>query len=433
MNNSDLQRKYKIAVDTTFLFDQYNSRGIGTYGKEVIRRLIKFVVTEPNWEIHLLGFHDLEKNLMQLKFSKLSIEDLEKDIHFHSLGKPTLSSLGNYRRWSKTYKPAIENIKPDIFFAVHFERGLPTIPSFAKSLKHKPKTAVMVHDVIPIILNTYSPKSRLHNAVKKYYYNYMFKGAQNADLVFVPSDLSKKDAIEFGKISEVKIVRIYHGVDPMFFKKNNQTEPATKDAIFEKFKLKNKSYFFYDSGFEANKGIDELIGILKEYFGNAKKSVDYIALTSGLHLKPGLGKEIKSISKLGKKFLFKARKAGILDNVIALGRVTDEELTTILNSANAYLYFSQYEGFGFGPVQAMAAEVPAITANKSCIPEITRDAALLLDTQDFGEDAKKIHKFLSDEQEIKKRIKQGKKVVAYYDWDISAENTWNNLKKLIES
>src|SRR5690606_27206666 len=115
----------KLLIDTTFLFDQYSFRGIGKYGKEVIKRLIKHAV-EENVEVYFAGFHDLKKNLIALGLSQFTVDQYLKEISFYTFGEPVDSSVGNIKRWKKTFKPAIEEIKPDVYFAVNFERGLPT-------------------------------------------------------------------------------------------------------------------------------------------------------------------------------------------------------------------------------------------------------------------------------------------------------------------
>lgn len=247
----------KILIDTTFLFDQYSFRGIGKYGKEVIKRLLDYAV-EDNFEIWFAGFHDLKKNLIALGLSQFGVDQHLKYVKFYSFGEPVDSSIGNLKRWKDSFKPAIEEIKPDIYYSVNFERGLPTAWIFKRKLNYIPKTIVMAHDAIPLATHSYSSKSFIHNAIKGVFYRIMFNGVKNADLVLTNSNFSKNDLIKHGKIAENKIVPIYLGVDEKFFEKNPDSDIR---HVMKAFSLEAKKYFIYDSGLEKNKGIDDLISI----------------------------------------------------------------------------------------------------------------------------------------------------------------------------
>ena len=67
------------------------------------------------------------------------------------------------------------------------------------------------------------------------------------------------------------------------------------------------------------------------------------------------------------------------ERITFLGRVPDQELATILQGATALVYPSLYEGFGLPVIEAMAAGVPVITSSTSSLPEISGEAALLVD------------------------------------------------------
>lgn len=62
-----------------------------------------------------------------------------------------------------------------------------------------------------------------------------------------------------------------------------------------------------------------------------------------------------------------------------LGFVPDEELVRLYNLADVLAYPSLSEGFGFPPLEAMACGTPVVAANAGAVPEVVRDAALLVD------------------------------------------------------
>ena len=65
-----------------------------------------------------------------------------------------------------------------------------------------------------------------------------------------------------------------------------------------------------------------------------------------------------------------------------LGYVSDGQRRDLLAGAAALAYPSRYEGFGFPPLEAMAAGVPVVAARSGAIPEVVGDAAVLVDPDD---------------------------------------------------
>lgn len=423
---TDLTSK-KILIDTTFLFDQYSFRGIGKYGKEVIKRLIKLCL-EDNVEIYFVGFNDLKKNLIALGLSQFSVDQYLKSVNFYSLGEPIDSSVGNYKRWNTTFKLAIEEIKPHLYFSVNFERGLPTVWNYKRQLSFIPKTAVMAHDAIPLATNSYSSKSIVHNLLKGIFYRSMFSGVRNADIVLTNSNYSKNDLIKYGKVKEEKIVPIYLGVDEKF---SVPSTPSDIKHVMKAFGLESKKYFIYDSGLEKNKGVGDLIKIFKNLMAFNIEALPTKLVLVGKDFTKAEGDKINPKNERAHKVLKELKANGILNNVITTDRVSDEDLTVLIKQAYCYFNFSKYEGFSFGPLQAMAAGVPTIVGNYSCIPEVTQGAAFLVESQNTAKASEEIKDYLNNAKQIEEFVKKGKAVANEYDWDKTAEITWNKLKTII--
>lgn len=56
----------------------------------------------------------------------------------------------------------------------------------------------------------------------------------------------------------------------------------------------------------------------------------------------------------------------------------DDELRRLLGAATMLVYPSRMEGFGYPPLEAMAAGVPVVAADAGSIPEVVEEAALLV-------------------------------------------------------
>jgi glycosyltransferase involved in cell wall biosynthesis len=69
-------------------------------------------------------------------------------------------------------------------------------------------------------------------------------------------------------------------------------------------------------------------------------------------------------------------------SVVFLGRVDEDTRQVLLETADALLYVSRFEGFGLPPLEAMAASTPVLAGDAAAIPEVTGGAALLVDPED---------------------------------------------------
>lgn len=419
---------YNIMIDATFLFDQYSDRGIGRYGKELLKRLLKIIIDDKDWDVSLIGFNDLERNLVACEFSPLAIEELSENIQFYSLGEPVHSTLKNRSYWKTKYKPIINTVRPHVFFAVHFERGLPSVPEFLDLLTYKPKTVVTAHDAIPLVNNKFSSKSFIHNFFKKRFYLKMWDGVVKADLVLTDSNFSKKDIIEYGKTLEEKIKTVYLGIDETFDKSNEDFSDQEVQSTLNRNGLNTKDYFFYDSGVEPNKGTEYLLGIVGHLI--KEPNLPKTLVVTGRDFKPGKGSQIVALSELARNFLKEAKNLGILENIVTVGNVVFDDVKILLFNAKAHFNFSQYEGFNFPTVQAMRAKIPAIAANTSCIPEITAGGAFLVETVDLQETANLIKTFLSNENSLANHIERAYEISLRYTWDKTAEQTWSEIKAI---
>jgi glycosyltransferase involved in cell wall biosynthesis len=68
--------------------------------------------------------------------------------------------------------------------------------------------------------------------------------------------------------------------------------------------------------------------------------------------------------------------------IVRTGYLDDASLATTLRGASVLAYASIYEGFGFPPLQAMAASVPVVATAAGAVPEVVGDGAILVDPGD---------------------------------------------------
>jgi alpha-1,3-rhamnosyl/mannosyltransferase len=115
------------------------------------------------------------------------------------------------------------------------------------------------------------------------------------------------------------------------------------------------------------------------------------------------------------------RETGLGDRVRWLGRIPDPELPAVYAGADLLIYPSFLEGFGFPPLEAMAAGTPVIASNASCLPEVLGDAALLVDPTDDDGWSAAIQSVLGDQKLRLRLVEAGRKRALTYTWERCAE------------
>lgn len=77
-------------------------------------------------------------------------------------------------------------------------------------------------------------------------------------------------------------------------------------------------------------------------------------------------------------------------------RAGDTDLRYWYHAATVLAFPTLHEGFGFPPLEAMACGTPVVTANRSSLPEVVGDAAILVDPQSVEEIAGALERVLGD-------------------------------------
>lgn len=229
------------------------------------------------------------------------------------------------------------------------------------------------------------------------------RAIKKSDGIICISENTKKDLIKFYPyVDKNKIEVIYNGISEVF----NQLENPSKYLTDKFSNLITKKYILYIGDRSGYKNFNIAVQTLNQLHG-------YSLVIVGGDILNDL--EINSIKN--EYFHFQG--------------IASKELNIIYNNAFCLLYPSSYEGFGIPLIEAMRAGCPVVSTNISSIPEVVKDAALLVDEIDANNFIKEILK-LENNDFRNKLIAKGFSQAKKYSWDKCADETYEFYKKTLK-
>jgi glycosyltransferase involved in cell wall biosynthesis len=229
---------------------------------------------------------------------------------------------------------------------------------------------------------------------------------QKADALIAISENTRADAIRLLGVDPEHIQVIYPGIPEVYF--GAQPRPA------------EHPYVLYVGTIEPRKNVDTVLDAWQGF--RLRNDFDLVIVGSS-----GWGSE-KTMARLASRPQGErcSRPEGVQD----LGYVGEDELPGLTAGATAFLYPSLYEGFGFPVAQAMAAGVPVITSNTSCLPEVAGDGALLVDPRSAAEIQAALEKLLTS-QILRDQLRiAGAECARRYRWDACARQSLEFFRRL---
>lgn len=235
------------------------------------------------------------------------------------------------------------------------------------------------------------------SALKRAYYRHIIRPAcRKARYVLTVSEYSRNQIAEWAGVWEDRIVNVGNGVGPAF------------TAAGRKFNS-GYPYLLYVGSRKAHKNLPRLL----QAFAISEARRDLHLLISG-QPERDLVNEIDHL--------------GLQRDVIFEPLHNDEELSAAYRGAVAFVFPSLYEGFGLPPVEAMACGTPVLTSDVCSLPEVTGDAAILVNPLDVEEIAAGINKLVYQPALQNELRKRGLLRAKIYSWDETSRRTLRVLE-----
>ena len=113
----------------------------------------------------------------------------------------------------------------------------------------------------------------------------------------------------------------------------------------------------------------------------------------------------------------------VSDLVVLTGYVPEADLPALYSGARCFVYPSYFEGFGLPPLEAMQCGTPVIVGNRTSLPEVVGDAALLVDPFSVESIAAAIENLIRDSDLCTTLRVKGLERARLFDWRETARQT----------
>ena len=119
------------------------------------------------------------------------------------------------------------------------------------------------------------------------------------------------------------------------------------------------------------------------------------------------------------------------ERISVLGYVSAQELAAWYARAKIFAFPSLDEGFGIPILEAMAAGVAVLTSNRSAMPEVAGDAALLVDPEDSESVTSALRRLTEDADLRAELARRGAGRARQFTWGNAVSETWNVYCELL--
>ena len=302
--------------------------------------------------------------------------------------RPIVETAANYSVVEQVTVPmALWRERVDLFHAPHY-----VLPPLVTC-----RSVVTIHDCIHLMFPQYLP----NRFALAYARASIGAAARRATRILTVSESSKRDILRFVDVDDGKIDVIYNAYDERFAIEPNQEEMV---RVRERYQLHDE-FILYAGNVKPHKNLERLI---QAFHLVRRRGLDRLKLVL-------IGDEISKYAALRRA----VHQHQLHKYVRFLGYLPEETLAVMYRLAGVFVFPSLYEGFGLPPLEAMASGTPVVTSNVSSLPEVTGDAALLVDPLDPAAIADAVCSVLTDETLRRSLREKGLARALQFSWEQS--------------
>lgn len=237
---------------------------------------------------------------------------------------------------------------------------------------------------------------------------------KKSDKIITVSHFEKNRIAEFFDIEEDnRLEAVYNGVSTHF---KPISDEAELKRVKEKYHLPD-NFFFFLGNTDPKKNTKGVLKAFSDFLKQTKSDYKLVMLDYDMN-------ELKKLlDEIGDKQL--------MNQIVLTGYVVNTDLPAIYSLSTIFLYPSLRESFGIPMLEAMACGVPVITSNTSSMPEVSGDAAHIVNPYNPEEITEGIIKILSEKEYSENLCKKGIERSKLFSWKNMAEQIlvlYNEIK-----
>lgn len=265
---------------------------------------------------------------------------------------------------------------------------------------------VTIHDLIFLKFPHYFGR------IDRFIYRLKAKySCKHADKIIAISECTKRDIIEFFHTDPNKIEVIYQSCDDSF------KSPASEE-IKQGVRIKNhlpSRYILNVGTVETRKNLLTLIKALPQVHPDYQLVV--------------VGKRTAYADLVYQEI----ERLGLKDRVLFLQNVPFDELPSIYQMADAFVYPSLYEGFGIPIIEALYSGIPVIAATGSCLEEAGGEDSLYVSPLDHTALASGINTVLNTPALAEKMKIKGLEYVQKFNTKVITQDLMNVYNQVLST
>lgn len=370
----------RIGIDARMLASGF---GLGRYAQQLVLHLQK--IDKENQYVLFLR----KENFNSVKFDNKNFKRVLADIPWYSAEEQI------------NFLKIIKDEKVDLMHFLHWNVPLLYNNHFVVTIHdlimfHFPRPEATTLGPVKYFVKDVAHRTVVKHAVKK------------SRHILAMSEFTKQDVCNVFGVDREKITVTYQAPFCM------PEADLRANNILQKFKIE-KPFVLYVGSAYPHKNLKGLLKAWKMFIDKYGNNYQLVLVGGDSYFYDLLKKSDEA--------------RGLREIPVFTGFLDDNELSQLYQKAKLYIFPSFYEGFGLPPLEAMTHNVPVVSSNRSCLPEVLGEAALYFDPENIEQISETINHGLTDENaRFDLRVK-AREELRRYSWDNLTKQTLEVYKK----